>query len=39
MYSVAVPGASRATPILLYGPDLLVEWSRVTHLRYQVRRS
>jgi dihydrofolate reductase len=29
----------KATPILLDGPDLLVEGSRVTHLRYQVRRS
>jgi len=28
-----------AAPILLDGPDLLVEGSRVTHLRYQVRRS
>jgi len=28
----------RAAPILLDGPDLLVEGSRVTHLRYQVRR-
>ena len=26
-------------PILLDGPDLIVEGSRVTHLRYQVRRS
>jgi len=29
----------KAAPILLDGPDLLVEGSRVTHLRYQVRRS
>ena len=29
----------QAAPILLDGPDLLVEGSRVTHLRYQVRRS
>jgi dihydrofolate reductase len=28
-----------AAPILLDGPDLLVEGSRVTHLRYQIRRS
>jgi dihydrofolate reductase len=29
----------KAAPTLLDGPDLLVEGSRVTHLRYQVRRS
>ena len=29
----------KAAPILLDGPDLLVEGSRVTHLRYQVRGS
>jgi dihydrofolate reductase len=29
----------KAAAILLDGPDLLVEGSRVTHLRYQVRRS
>jgi len=29
----------KAAPILLDGPNLLVEGSRVTHLRYQVRRS
>ena len=29
----------KAAPILLDGPDLLVEGSRVTHLRYHVRRS
>ncbi len=29
----------KAAPILLDGPELLVEGSRVTHLRYQVRRS
>jgi hypothetical protein len=29
----------QAAPILLDGPDVLVEGSRVTHLRYQVRRS
>jgi len=29
----------KAAPILLDGPDLVVEGSRVTHLRYQVRRS
>ena len=29
----------KAAPILLDGPDLIVEGSRVTHLRYQVRRS
>jgi len=29
----------KAAPILLDGPDLLAEGSRVTHLRYQVRRS
>jgi dihydrofolate reductase len=29
----------KAAPILLEGPDLIVEGSRVTHLRYQVRRS
>lgn len=29
----------KAAPILLDGPDLLVEGSRVTHLRYLVRRS
>jgi hypothetical protein len=29
----------KAAPILLDGPDLLVEGSRVTHLRCQVRRS
>lgn len=29
----------KSAPILLDGPDLLVEGSRVTHLRYQVRRS
>jgi dihydrofolate reductase len=29
----------KAAPIILDGPDLLVEGSRVTHLRYQVRRS
>jgi len=28
-----------SAPILLDGPDLVVEGSRVTHLRYQVRRS
>jgi dihydrofolate reductase len=28
-----------AAPILLDGPDQIVEGSRVTHLRYQVRRS
>ena len=28
-----------AAPILLDGPDLIVQGSRVTHLRYQVRRS
>jgi len=28
-----------ASPILLDGPDLIVEGSRVTHLRYRVRRS
>jgi dihydrofolate reductase len=28
----------QAAPILLDGPDLLVEGSRVTHLRYRVRR-
>ncbi len=29
----------KSAPILLDGPDLLVEGSRVTHLRYRVRRS
>jgi dihydrofolate reductase len=29
----------KAAPILLDGPDLVVEGSRVTHLRYQVRRT
>jgi hypothetical protein len=29
----------KAAPILLDGPDLLAEGSRVTHPRYQVRRS
>ena len=29
----------KAAPILLEGPDLIVEGFRVTHLRYQVRRS
>jgi hypothetical protein len=29
----------KAAPILLDGPNLLVEGSRVTHLRYQIRRS
>jgi hypothetical protein len=29
----------KAAPILLDVPDLLVEGSRVTQLRYQVRRS
>ena len=29
----------QAAPILLDGPDLLIEGSRVTHLRYQVRLS
>jgi len=29
----------KATPILLDGPDQIVEGSRVTHLRYQVRRN
>jgi dihydrofolate reductase len=29
----------QAAPILLDGPDVLVEGSRVTHLRYQVRPS
>jgi dihydrofolate reductase len=29
----------KAAPLLLDGPDLLVEGSRVTHLRYHVRRS
>ena len=29
----------KPAPILLDGPDLVVEGSRVTHLRYQVRRS
>lgn len=29
----------KAAPILLDGPDLLVEGSGVTHLRYHVRRS
>jgi dihydrofolate reductase len=29
----------KAAPVPLDGPDLLVEGSRVTHLRYQVRRS
>jgi riboflavin biosynthesis pyrimidine reductase len=29
----------KAAPILVDGPDLLVEGSRVTHLGYQVRRS
>ena len=29
----------KAAPILLDVPDLLVEGSRVTHLRYRVRRS
>ena len=29
----------KAAQILLDGPDLLVQGSRVTHLRYQVRRS
>ena len=29
----------KAAPILFDGPVVLVEGSRVTHLRYQVRRS
>jgi hypothetical protein len=29
----------KAAPILLDGPDQLVEGSRVTHLLYQVRRA
>jgi hypothetical protein len=29
----------KAAPILLDGPDQLVKGSRVTHLRYQLRRS
>jgi dihydrofolate reductase len=31
--------ALKSAPILLGGPDLVVEGSRVTHLRYQVRRA
>lgn len=36
---VRLLGELEAAPILLDGPDAVIEGSRVTHLRYRVRRS